>query len=131
MGACAGATVYERHHPRDSGRRSQYARLEVAKGILCGASIIREIKASRIEFVASVPDITTSEGLLRRLARKPGAAPHLSDLNIFEQQAGAVLAEQGSVFAGLKIVSSGPRERHYTSLHGAHVRKAFKDAVAA
>jgi sulfopyruvate decarboxylase TPP-binding subunit len=31
-------------------------------------SIIREIKASNIEFVVSVPDITTSEGLLRPLA---------------------------------------------------------------
>ena len=36
---------------------------------LSGAAIIREIKASRIEFVVSVPDITTSEGLLRPLAR--------------------------------------------------------------
>jgi sulfopyruvate decarboxylase TPP-binding subunit len=35
---------------------------------LSGASIIGEIKASRIEFVVSVPDITTSEGLLRPLA---------------------------------------------------------------
>lgn len=35
---------------------------------LSGASIIREIKASRIDFVISVPDITTSEGLLRPLA---------------------------------------------------------------
>ncbi len=54
-----------------------------------------------------------------------------SDLKIFAQQAGAVLAEQGPVFAGLKIVSSGPQERDYTSLHGPHVRKAFKDALAA
>jgi len=36
---------------------------------LRGSSIIAEIKASRIEFVISVPDITTSEGLLRPLAR--------------------------------------------------------------
>src|ERR1700693_3782949 len=35
---------------------------------LLGGSIIREIKASNIEFVVSVPDITTSEGLLRPLA---------------------------------------------------------------
>ena len=40
------------------------------EGFLDGASIIREIKASRIEFVVSVPDITTSEGLLRPLARE-------------------------------------------------------------
>jgi sulfopyruvate decarboxylase TPP-binding subunit len=38
---------------------------------LSGESIIREIKASRIEFVVSVPDITTSEGLLRPLAASP------------------------------------------------------------
>ena len=36
---------------------------------LLGSSIIREIAASNIEFVVSVPDITTSEGLLRPLAK--------------------------------------------------------------
>ena len=36
---------------------------------LSGDSIIREIKASGIKFVVSVPDITTSEGLLRPLAK--------------------------------------------------------------
>jgi sulfopyruvate decarboxylase TPP-binding subunit len=36
---------------------------------LSGQSIIQEIKASGIEFVVSVPDITTSEGLLRPLAK--------------------------------------------------------------
>ena len=35
---------------------------------LSGESIIREIKAGGIQFVISVPDITTSEGLLRPLA---------------------------------------------------------------
>jgi sulfopyruvate decarboxylase TPP-binding subunit len=35
---------------------------------LSGESIIRAIKAAEIEFVVSVPDITTSEGLLRPLA---------------------------------------------------------------
>ena len=40
-----------------------------AKTALLGGSIIREIKASKIEFVVSVPDITTSEGLLRPLAQ--------------------------------------------------------------
>jgi sulfopyruvate decarboxylase subunit alpha len=35
---------------------------------LSGGEIIREITASGIEFVVSVPDITTSEGLLRPLA---------------------------------------------------------------
>jgi sulfopyruvate decarboxylase TPP-binding subunit len=37
---------------------------------LSGESIIREIKASGIAFVVSVPDITTSEGLLRPLAKE-------------------------------------------------------------
>jgi sulfopyruvate decarboxylase TPP-binding subunit len=41
-----------------------------AETVLHGASIIREIKASRVEFVVSVPDITTSEGLLRPLAQQ-------------------------------------------------------------
>jgi sulfopyruvate decarboxylase subunit alpha len=42
---------------------------DASQDFLRGASIIREIKASRIEFVVSVPDITTSEGLLRPLAQ--------------------------------------------------------------
>jgi sulfopyruvate decarboxylase subunit alpha len=37
---------------------------------LPGEAIIREIEASGIEFVISVPDITTSEGLLRPLAAR-------------------------------------------------------------
>ena len=36
---------------------------------LHGSNIIREIKASQVEFVVSVPDITTSEGLLRPLSQ--------------------------------------------------------------
>jgi len=36
---------------------------------LSGRDIIREIVASGIDFVVSVPDITTSEGLLRPLAQ--------------------------------------------------------------
>src|SRR6266851_2747759 len=45
------------------------------EGYLHGSSIIAEIKASRIEFVLSVPDITTSEGLLHPLSQ--GSAPRL------------------------------------------------------
>lgn len=49
----------------------QAAHVESPKsdGDLLGASILREIKAGGIEFVVSVPDITTSEGLLRPLAQ--------------------------------------------------------------
>ena len=39
-----------------------------ATASLTGRSIIREIVASGVAFVVSVPDITTSEGLLRQLA---------------------------------------------------------------
>jgi sulfopyruvate decarboxylase alpha subunit len=39
--------------------------------ILSGAGIIAALKKSRIEFVVSVPDITTSEGLLRPIAHDP------------------------------------------------------------
>jgi sulfopyruvate decarboxylase subunit alpha len=42
---------------------------------LTGSRIVREIQASGIEFVVSVPDITTSEGLLRPLAK--GTSPRL------------------------------------------------------
>jgi sulfopyruvate decarboxylase TPP-binding subunit len=45
------------------------------EGFLRGSSMIAEIKASRIEFVISVPDITTSEGLLRPLSQ--GSTPRL------------------------------------------------------
>ena len=37
--------------------------------VLRGSRIMAEIKASGIEFVISVPDITTSEGLLRPLSQ--------------------------------------------------------------
>jgi sulfopyruvate decarboxylase subunit alpha len=42
---------------------------------LSGQSILREIEAAGVSFVVSVPDITTSEGLLRPLAA--GAGPRL------------------------------------------------------
>jgi sulfopyruvate decarboxylase subunit alpha len=51
------------------------AGVHTPEGFLRGSSIIAEIKASRIEFVLSVPDITTSEGLLRPLSQ--GSAPRL------------------------------------------------------
>lgn len=38
---------------------------------LRGSRIIEEIKASGIEFVVSLPDITTSEGLLHPISRDP------------------------------------------------------------
>src|SRR5580704_11576038 len=42
---------------------------DASEDFLRGASIIGGIKASRIEFIVSVPDITTSEGLLRPLSQ--------------------------------------------------------------
>ena len=42
-----------------------------AKPLLKGASLLAAIKASRIEYVLSVPDITTSGGLLRPIANDP------------------------------------------------------------
>ena len=67
------------------------------------------------------------------MARSAGykSVYEFSDLKIFEQQAGAILAEQGPVFVCLKIVSSGDQERDYSRLHGPHVRKAFRDALGA
>ena len=67
------------------------------------------------------------------MARSAGykSVHEFSDLKIFEQQVGAILAEQGPVFPCLKIVSSGAQERDYSRLHGPHVRKAFRDALAA
>jgi sulfopyruvate decarboxylase subunit beta len=54
-----------------------------------------------------------------------------SDLDIFEQQVGALLGETGPVFADLKISSSAPQQRDYSRLHGPHVRQAFRDALMA
>ena len=66
-------------------------------------------------------------------ARSAGyrAVHEFSDVKIFEQQVGALLAEPGPVFADLKITSSGPQERDYARIHGPHVRQAFRDALAA
>jgi sulfopyruvate decarboxylase subunit beta len=66
-------------------------------------------------------------------ARSAGYATvrEFSELNIFEQQIGALLSEVGPVFVDLKISSSGPQERDYSRLHGLHVRKAFREALAA
>jgi len=52
-----------------------------------------------------------------------------ADLQIFEQQVGALLAERGPVFVDLKVVASGPQERDYARLHGAHVRQAFRETL--
>ena len=52
-----------------------------------------------------------------------------ADLKIFEQQVGAILAEQGPVFIDLKVEPAGPQERDYSRLHGPHVRQAFRDAL--
>jgi len=65
------------------------------EGYLHGSSIIAEIKASRIEFVISVPDITTSEGLLRPLAQ--AAAPRL--IRICKEDEGVGICA-GLAFAG-------------------------------
>jgi sulfopyruvate decarboxylase subunit alpha len=62
---------------------------------LSGDSIIREIKASGIEFVISVPDITTSEGLLRPLA----AAPHPRLIRICKEDEGIGICA-GLAYAG-------------------------------
>lgn len=42
-----------------------------AKALLKGSGILAAIKASGIEYILSVPDITTSGGLLRPIARDP------------------------------------------------------------
>lgn len=70
-----------------------------AKDLLRGASIIREIKASRIEFVASVPDITTSEGLLRPLAQ--GTAPRV--IRVCKEDEGVALCA-GLAYAGRRAL---------------------------
>jgi sulfopyruvate decarboxylase subunit beta len=67
------------------------------------------------------------------LARSAGykTVHEFSELKIFEQQVGAILAEQGPVFIDLKVEPAGPQERDYSRLHGPQVRQAFKDALKA
>ncbi|CAN0154300.1 unnamed protein product [Phaeothamnion confervicola] len=67
------------------------------------------------------------------MARSAGyrSVYEFSDLKIFEQQVGAILAEQGPVFIDMKVESSGPQERDYGRLHGPATRQAFKDALNA
>jgi sulfopyruvate decarboxylase subunit beta len=67
------------------------------------------------------------------LARSAGhkCVYEFADLKVFEQQVGAILAEPGPAFVGLKIVSSGEQERDYSRIHGPHVRTAFRDALDA
>ena len=62
---------------------------------LSGESIIREIKAGGIQFVVSVPDITTSEGLLRPLAK--GTDPRL--IRICKEDEGVAICA-GLAFTG-------------------------------
>jgi phosphonopyruvate decarboxylase len=66
------------------------------------------------------------------LARAAGhnSVHEFSELKIFEQQVGAILAEPGPAFVDLKVEPAGPQERDYSRLHGPHVRKAFRDALA-
>jgi phosphonopyruvate decarboxylase len=54
-----------------------------------------------------------------------------AELKNFEQQVGAVLAEEGPVFIDLKLTPSGPQQRDYQLLHGADVRATTKAAIAA
>src|SRR5918995_1608932 len=71
------------------------AAVQHAGGGLSGDSIIREINAGGIEFVISVPDITTSEGLLRPLAK--GAGPSL--IRICKEDEGVAICA-GLAFTG-------------------------------
>lgn len=47
------------------------SQMEAPAGVLHGANVIREIKASGVEFIPCLPDIHTSEGLLRPLTSDP------------------------------------------------------------
>jgi sulfopyruvate decarboxylase subunit alpha len=67
---------------------------QAARG-LSGDSIIREIVAGGIQFVVSVPDITTSEGLLRPLSK--GAGPKL--VRICKEDEGVAICA-GLAFTG-------------------------------
>jgi phosphonopyruvate decarboxylase len=60
-----------------------------------------------------------------------GSVHTFSDLKIFEQQVGSILAEPGPVFVDLKVSASGPQNRDYSLLHGPAVRAATRAALMA
>jgi sulfopyruvate decarboxylase subunit alpha len=67
--AIALAQPVKSRHARHAMQQGASSYIRKPESGLLGSSIIAEIKASRIEFVVSVPDITTSEGLLRPLSQ--------------------------------------------------------------
>src|SRR6202012_6069089 len=67
---CAAADGRYSASQRKRGERAPMADASHESHALSGRGVIREIVAGGIEFVASVPDITTSEGLLRPLAQR-------------------------------------------------------------
>jgi sulfopyruvate decarboxylase subunit beta len=54
-----------------------------------------------------------------------------SELKIFEQHVGAMLAGPGPIFIDLKVTPSGSQQRDYSLLHGPAVRAATKAALMA
>ena len=72
------------------------------------------------------------QGELRRPARSAGYGNvhEFSDLQNFEQQIGAVLAETGPGVHRPQDRPQRPQQRDYNRIHGAEVRQAFKDAMA-
>jgi len=67
------------------------------------------------------------------MARAAGYAEahDFSDLAVFTQQIGHVLAQAGPVFATLKVERSRPLTYDYPTLYAADKRKALKAALAA
>ncbi len=84
---------------------------------LSGQNIIREIKASGIQFVISVPDITTSEGLLRPLAKL--SDPRL--IRICKEDEGVGICA-GLSFTGKRAAAADPADRP-ARLHQRHPRQ--------
>jgi sulfopyruvate decarboxylase TPP-binding subunit len=68
-----GIVEQARPEPRVEGdiMQGEAAAIDPSAAMLNGSSIIAAVKASGIEFLLSVPDIVTSEGLLRPLAQDP------------------------------------------------------------
>jgi phosphonopyruvate decarboxylase len=54
-----------------------------------------------------------------------------SELKIFEQHVGALLADHGPVFVDLRVTPSSPQTRDYSLLHGPAARAATKAALMA
>ena len=116
-----------------------------------GPPILAAIKASGVEVVVSVPDIVTSEGLLRPISTDPDlrhvrvckedegvsicaalsycGVHEFSDLDALADALPGILTAPGPTFVDLKVVPGGRYEYRWDVVHGEKSRAVFSEAM--